>query len=228
MTYDASVDTENGDLMFLYIGGLPVAFCTGCNIDLSKETIDVSSKMSGDWKETRDGKRGWTASSESLLTKKAGALSFDTLFTAFNTKTPVTLVYGKTLDSTADKTMDAGWYTGTARITSLSQKSDLGANVTCSVSFEGTGALATATAPVVAVKSSQTYTAGGGFKQLIYTVDGVEKTSGGAWIVSTAKAGVGVTANGEIFADTGTTGGTIGVKVTYLGIQSAAVNITVS
>lgn len=226
MTYDSNVDLQKGDLLFVFIDGKPIAFSSSCGLSLSKDTIDTANKMSGGWATSQSGKKSWSMSSEALLTKKVGVLSFDTLMTSFNSSDPVDVVYGLA-SSTFD--LQAGWYSGKAHITKIDQKADNGANCTCSVEFTGTGELApNAVAPVIAVKAAQSYTAGSGFKQLIFTVDGVEMLAGGAWEVTTPKSGVGVTKAGEIFADAGTTAGTIGVKVTYAGTASAAVNVTIA
>jgi Phage major tail protein 2. len=226
MDYDSNVDLQKGDLLFVFIDNKPVAFSSSCGLSLSKDTIDTANKMSGGWVTSQSGKKSWTMSSEALLTKKTGVLSFDALFAAFNSSTPVEVVYGQATD-TFD--LSAGWYTGKAHITKLDQKADNGANCTSSVEFTGTGELVSnAVAPVVAVKAAQSYTAGSGFKQLVFTVDGVDMLTGGVWEVTTPKSGVGVTKAGEIFADAGTTAGTIAVKVTYAGTASAIANVTIA
>jgi len=226
MEYDSNTDLQKGDLLFVFIDGKPVAFSSSCGLNISKDTIDTANKMSGGWATSQGGKKSWSMSTEALLTRKAGALSFDTLFSALNATDPVEVVYGLANDSFE---LSAGWYTGKAHITKLEQKADNGANCTCSTEFTGTGALTpTTVVPTIAVKAAQSYVAGSGFKQLVFTVNGIEMTSGGLWEVTTPKSGVGVTKNGEIFADAGTTAGTIAVKVTYAGVSSAIVNITIT
>lgn len=226
MIYDSNVDLQKSDLMFLYIDGNPIAFSTSCGLSLSKETIDTANKMSGGWVSSLSGKKSWSASSEALLTKKAGANSFDTLLAALNSSNPVSITYGVGTESTYD--LASGWYTGKAHVTKLDQKADNGSNCTCSVELTGTGALTpTNGTSVIAVKAAQTYDAGTGFRQLVLTVDGQDITSGGIWEVSTPLAGAVLTSRGELYAPEGTTG-TIGVKVTYNGITSAAVNVTIS
>ena len=226
---------QGKDLM-LFTSGVSIAMATNTTLDLSCETKDVSSKDHGDWLAYQAGKLGWNMKSDNLYT----TASYDALMALAIARTPIAVVFTTSGNTGADDGTGVvvpagGWtptassgYSGNAIITSVSANAPDGDKATFSITLQGTGALSPAAATVVAVKASQTYTAGSGFKQLIYTVGGVEKTSGGTWIVSTARAGVGVTSSGEIFADTGTTGGTIGVKVTYLGVQSAAVNVTVS
>lgn len=75
---DSSKDIFRGELM-LFIGENPVAFGSSAGLDISTEELDISNKMMGDWAGSLAGKKSFTISSESLLTRKEGALSFDTL-----------------------------------------------------------------------------------------------------------------------------------------------------
>ena len=112
---DSSKDIYRGELM-LFIGDEPIAFASSCGLDVSTEEIDISNKMMGDWAGSLPGKKSFTLSSESLLTRKEGAMSFDTLLSK--------------------------QIAGEVIITSLSIKSDNGQIVSCSASFKGIGALA--------------------------------------------------------------------------------------
>lgn len=149
-TFDSNADLEsgrNGEL-FLFIGDLPIAFASSCGLDISTEEIDISNKMCGDWAAALPGKKSFTLSSESLLTRKAGAMSFDTLmakqiagetldfFFGSATVTDVTNTGGTFEKDTAKRN-----YTGKVMITSLSLKSDNGQIASCSASFKGIGAI---------------------------------------------------------------------------------------
>ena len=150
---DSSVDVLKGNL-HLFVGDLPVAFETSSTLNLSTEEIDVSNKMMGDWSGSLAGKKSFTISCESLVTRKEGALSYDTLLEKQIAGNPLDFFFG---DATAaDKDNFGGTftkdtskknYTGKAIITSLEIKSDNGAIVSCSASFKGVGALS----PVEAV-----------------------------------------------------------------------------
>lgn len=144
---DSSKDIYRGELM-LFIGDEPIAFASSCGLDVSTEEIDISNKMMGDWAGSLPGKKSFTLSSESLLTRKEGAMSFDTLLSK--------QIAGEVLDfflgspASADKDNFGGTftkdtkqknYTGKVIITSLSIKSDNGQIVSCSASFKGIGAL---------------------------------------------------------------------------------------
>lgn len=145
--HDSSTDLVRGEL-FLFIGENPIAFASSCGLDVSTEEIDISNKMNGDWAAALPGKKSFTLSSESLLTRKTGAISFDTLLAK--------QIAGETLDfffgaaQVANKTNVGGEfsldtsqvnYSGKVMITSLSLKSDNGQIASCSASFKGVGAL---------------------------------------------------------------------------------------
>lgn len=144
---DSSTEIYRGEL-FLFIGEDPIAFASSAGLDISTEEIDISNKMMGDWAGSLPGKKSYTISSESLLTRKEGAMSYDALLAK--------QIKGELLDfhfggaTAADKdnfggtfTKDATQksYTGKVMITSLSLKSDNGQIASCSVSFKGVGAI---------------------------------------------------------------------------------------
>ena len=145
---DSSKDIYRGELM-LFIGDEPIAFASSCGLDVSTEEIDISNKMMGDWAGSLPGKKSFTLSSESLLTRKEGAMSFDTLLSKQITGEVLDFFLGS--PASADKDNFGGTftkdtkqknYTGKVIITSLSIKSDTGQIVSCSASFKGIGALA--------------------------------------------------------------------------------------
>lgn len=144
---DSSKDIHRGELM-LFIGEDPVAFGSSAGLDISTEELDISNKMMGDWTGSLAGKKSFTISSESLLTRKEGALSFDTLLEKQIAGDPLDFFFGSA--EAADKDNFGGTftkdtaqvnYTGKVIITSLSIKSDNGQIVSVSASFKGVGAL---------------------------------------------------------------------------------------
>ena len=127
---DSSKDIYRGELM-LFIGDEPIAFASSCGLDVSTEEIDISNKMMGDWAGSLPGKKSFTLSSESLLTRKEGAMSFDTLLSKQITGEVLDFFLGS--PASADKDNFGGTftkdtkqknYTGKVIITSLSIKSD--------------------------------------------------------------------------------------------------------
>lgn len=151
---DSSVDIFRGELM-LFVGEDPIAFGSSAGLDISTEELDISNKMMGDWAGSLAGKKSFTISSESLLTRKEGAMSFDTLLAKQIAGDPLDFFFGSAKAADKDNfggtfTKDTAQtnYTGKAIITSLSIKSDNGQIVSVSASFKGVGAL-TPVEPVV-------------------------------------------------------------------------------
>lgn len=144
---DSSKDIFRGELM-LFIGENPVAFGSSAGLDISTEELDISNKMMGDWAGSLAGKKSFIISSESLLTRKEGALSFDTLLEKQIAGDPLDFFFGSAKASdqdnfggTFEKDDKQVNYTGKVIITSLSIKSDNGQIVSVSASFKGVGAL---------------------------------------------------------------------------------------
>lgn len=149
-TFDSNTDLESGrnGQLFLFIGDLPVAFASSCGLDVSTEEIDISNKMCGDWAASLPGKNSFTLSCESLLTRKVGAMSFDTLLAKQIAGETLDFFYGAATVSeisntggTFEKDPAKQNYQGKVMITSLSLKSDNGQIASCSASFKGIGAI---------------------------------------------------------------------------------------
>lgn len=145
--YDSSKDIYRGQL-FLFLGENPVAFASSCSLEISIEEIDISNKMMGDWAASLPGKKSFTISSESLLTRKEGATSYDLLLSHVDSGETFQFVMGEALITNktnvgGEFSLDATkvQYKGEIMLTSLSLKSDNGQIATCSASFKGVGAL---------------------------------------------------------------------------------------
>lgn len=145
--HDSEKDIVRGQL-FLFLDGAPVAFASSANLDISTEEIDISNKMMGDWAASLPGKKSFTVSSESLLTRLTGAVSFDLLLDKQIKGETFDFCFGDALIS--EETNLGGKfdidttkinYKGKVMITSLSLKSDNGQIASCSSSFKGIGAL---------------------------------------------------------------------------------------
>lgn len=154
--YDSSKDLFKGEL-FLFIGETPIAFASSCSLDITTEERDISNKMCGDWAASLPGKKSFTLSCESLLTRKEGAVSFDTLLESQIADKALEFYFGEA--TVEGKTNTGGTftkdtakrnYTGTVIITSLSLKSENGQIASCSASFKGVGALVPASLQIPA------------------------------------------------------------------------------
>ncbi len=144
---DSSKDIHRGELM-LFVGEDPIAFASSAGLDISTEELDTSNKMMGDWAGSLPGKKSFTVSSESLLTRKEGAMSFDKLLEKQIAGETLDFFFGSAKSEDRDnfggtfsKDTAQKSYTGKVIITSLSLKSDNGQIVSCSASFKGVGAL---------------------------------------------------------------------------------------
>lgn len=151
--HDANNDIYRGQL-FLFLGELPLAFASTCSLEVTAEEVDVSNKMMGDWAASLPGKKSFTISSEALLSRKEGQMSYDTLLEKLIAGETLGFFFGeaKATEQTNtggkfEKDTEKVNYTGTVMITSLSLKSDNGQIASCSVSLKGIGAL-TPVAPV--------------------------------------------------------------------------------
>lgn len=138
------VGIEKGDT----VEEVPIAFASTATLEVTTEEIDISNKMMGDWTGSLPGKKSYTVSSESLVTRKEGAVSYDTLLKAQIEGKTLPFYFGeaKAADKdnfggtfTPDKTKMS--YTGEVMITSLSISSEAGQIAKCSSSFKGIGGL---------------------------------------------------------------------------------------
>lgn len=123
---DSSKDIYRGELM-LFVGEDPIAFASSAGLDISTEELDISNKMMGDWAGSLAGKKSFTVSSESLLTRKEGAMSFDKLLEKQIAGEPLDFFFGSAkaedkdnFGGTFSKDTAQKNYTGKVIITSLS------------------------------------------------------------------------------------------------------------
>lgn len=145
--HDANTDIVRGQL-FVFVGDLPIAFASSASLEITTEEVDVSNKMMGDWAASLPGKKSYTISSESLLTRLDGAMSFDQLLKKQIAGETLPFAFGEA--TVTDQTNTGGKFSldsakishrGTVMITSLSLKSDNGQIASCSSQFKGIGAL---------------------------------------------------------------------------------------
>lgn len=144
---DSRNDIYRGDL-FVFVGGQPIAFASNATLEVTTEEIDISNKMLGDWAGSLPGKKSYTVSSESLITRKEGEMSFNTLLAKQIAGETLTFAFGEAASTDRDNfggtfTLDSEKdnYTGELMITSLSITSEAGQLAKCSASFKGIGGL---------------------------------------------------------------------------------------
>lgn len=157
---DSRKDIYRGQL-FLFLDDLPVAFAKTATLEVTTEEVDITNKMMGDWSGSLPGRKSYTISSESLITRKeltspdpeaTGGdkleMSFDRLLKAQIDGKTLSFKMGKAKAEDKDNfggtfTLDTTEinYTGEVMITSLSVTSESGNIATLSASFKGIGGL---------------------------------------------------------------------------------------
>lgn len=143
-----------GQNLMCFVGGKSIAFATSHTLEVSGETVDISTKDNGggEWASSEMGLLSWTCSSENLVGDPRAGLGYDELFDMMVKKQPIDLVFSlKSTVATAGEYYEAptaGWsakandgHKGKAYITALSLNAPNGENSTMSVTFTGTGAL---------------------------------------------------------------------------------------
>lgn len=144
--FNRKTDLQLGEGLMLYVTGetglLPIAYATSHSLSVNGETIDTSSKMSGAWQDFLIGQLNWQVSSESLVSRTAGQMSFNTLFDIMSAREGIPVTIGTPLDD-VDFLLDTlkPILEGDAAITSLEQTSSNGEVCTSSATLQGLGEL---------------------------------------------------------------------------------------
>jgi len=134
----------------------PVAHATSHSIELTRDSREVTSKSTGEWKLADYGKISWSASLDGLVSYDAGICNYETLAQKMISRTKVKIV-SILNDITKETPLDdldnliaingntfvtgSMYWEGQAIITSLSQSAGEGENATFSLSLEGATAL---------------------------------------------------------------------------------------
>ena len=138
--YNVNTDLILADSLFIFVDDMPLAFAQSANLSFSADSIDTSNKMSPIWVSNLQGKLSYTITSDALITKKEGAMSFDTLLDKATKREPVNFVFGKASED-GTFSLAEGWYEGTAIITALDINSENNAVASMSVTLTGSGEL---------------------------------------------------------------------------------------
>ena len=147
MAYVESTDLVRGEDMMLYVMvasvATPIAYATSNSLSYSLDTIDTSSKMSGDWKSAMPGQIGWTVSTDALISNTSGHVSFAKLEELMTARIPIQVKFGTVTDASAEFALNASKpvRTGLAIITSLEMTSEKGGICTSSITLQGNGEL---------------------------------------------------------------------------------------
>ena len=156
LTDSESTDLIRGEDMMIYVHentgtevapvwvDTPVAYATSNSLSYSLDTIDTSNKFTGNWKSALPGQIGWTVSTEALISKTDGHMSFETLEELMIARKPITVKFGKVgagfaLDTTTK------YRSGYAIITALDLNTERGGICTSSITLQGNGKLTVTT-----------------------------------------------------------------------------------
>jgi TP901-1 family phage major tail protein len=124
-------EAKRGLDLMIYVGETAIGGQRGASIEMTSETLDVSTKTTGDWTAKISGAKSWTSSCEGICF--ISDTGYKAAVAAFNAGTAVTIRLsdeGKTIG-----------YTGSAIITTLSIDAPYDDAMTYSMDFEGVGAL---------------------------------------------------------------------------------------
>lgn len=144
--HDANADIFRGQL-FLFVKGQPIAFAKSASMNRTVSEVDISNKMTGDWEATLPGKKGYTVSTEAMISDAEGQMSFKTLEAMWHASETFEFVMGQA--KITEQTNQGGKFEidttkdhrkGILMITSLDDTSTAGEIATFSASFKGVGA----------------------------------------------------------------------------------------
>lgn len=140
-----------GNELFVYTSdssagtATPFAYSTECTLSLSADQIDTSNKQSGVWASALPGQISWSISTSALYTSSN---NYSSMFEKFAARTPIYVSFGEVTtmgDATTPMNTallkSAGYYSGTAYITSLELNAGNGEVASFSVEFTGEGQL---------------------------------------------------------------------------------------
>lgn len=134
----------SGSDLMLFKDGRALAMATSCKIDISSNTLSVSSKDLGKWESKMSQKLSWSATSDNLLVMS----EYKSLVDAMIAREALQLEFDVVSKTNDDGVPTEGWtfdanngYKGNAIITSISLTASDGENAQYSVSFEGSGPL---------------------------------------------------------------------------------------
>jgi hypothetical protein len=147
--YNSGNDVYTGQ-MFVYLGDAPLAFATSAQLQISQDTKDASNKMSGSWDVLIPGKKSFQVTTDSLLTHKTGAASYETIAAAIIAGSTFSFWFGS-ITQTAGvtdklamipaKDLTKPSFSGIIIPTECTIKSENNNLANCSGTFKGSGAL---------------------------------------------------------------------------------------
>lgn len=144
MTYDQDVDLLKGEKLMLFLTDTtdkPVAYATNSTYDLTTDTIDTSSKMSGQFKDFMTGQSSYTIQTESLISFTGTHMSFAKMHAMQVAGLPVNFKLCKRVESNGDYIPGEVVLAGKAIFTSINLTAQNAAISTSSATLQGKGAI---------------------------------------------------------------------------------------
>ena len=120
-----------------------LAFSTSCQLSLTGNTLETSSKDGGKWTSKAVSKLSWSLTTDNLYSVE----DFNALVNSWISREELTVAFSVCTNADSDTGLPAdGWkigggYTGKVVITSITANAPDNDNATYSVTLEGTGAL---------------------------------------------------------------------------------------
>lgn len=137
-----------GKKFMVFVNGEATALATSHSLRINTETSDTSTKDHGLWGATEVTRITWEATTEALVTVDSGAESFDSLYATMIAGSPVTLKIGVPANYANSGVPSGGWsvptagyYTGSALITSLDRNDPNNEDSSFTATFTGVGDL---------------------------------------------------------------------------------------
>lgn len=130
-----------GSEMTLLYDSSVIAYATDLDMEVNKESIEVTSLASNGWKEFKTDLKDWSVSFNGLVTKTDSSTSIDyddLMYDIKNSTSAVTVAIKPNVSSNK-------YEEGTGYLTSLKMSGAVGDKVTFSGSIQGTGELTTKT-----------------------------------------------------------------------------------
>jgi predicted secreted protein len=124
----------NGTNLKVYVAGNVVARATSCELSISSNLRDATTKDSGGDAERLPGLREWSLSTDALYSEDYSGAGVDEIFAAIKNGTKLAVKFSS--NNVGDHE-----YAGDAYVTDMSLNAGTEENATYSASFQGTGAI---------------------------------------------------------------------------------------
>lgn len=134
----ATTDTVNGTKFGVYVTGTLIAGGTDCELSVTHDPRDTTTKDDAGWETSLEGKRSWSVKTNGMVAFDASGYDYEDLRLLQVNRTKVEIKFST--DTSGDK-----YYKGDAYLSSVTLNAPVEGSVTYSADFKGTGTLTVAT-----------------------------------------------------------------------------------